>query len=62
MAQLCSYRFNFWLAALRRLQYVEQQNGERVVAEALAYQLRLSLETVVRERQQLRSGRVNTLP
>jgi predicted Zn-dependent protease len=37
-------------------QYVEQQNGERAVAEALAYQLRLSLETVVRERQQLRIG------
>jgi predicted Zn-dependent protease len=37
-------------------QYVEQQNGERAVAETLAYQLRLSRETVVRERQQLRIG------
>jgi hypothetical protein len=37
-------------------QYVEQQNGERTIAETLAYQLRLNLETVVRERQQLRIG------
>jgi metalloendopeptidase OMA1, mitochondrial len=37
-------------------QYVEQQNGERVIAETLAYQLRLNLDTVVRERQQLRIG------
>jgi metalloendopeptidase OMA1, mitochondrial len=37
-------------------QYVEQQNGERAVAETLTYQLRLSRETVVRERQQLRIG------
>jgi predicted Zn-dependent protease len=28
-------------------QYVEQQNGERAVAETLAYQLRLGRETVV---------------
>jgi hypothetical protein len=37
-------------------QYVEQQNGERAVAETLAYQLRLGRETVVSERQQLRIG------
>jgi hypothetical protein len=37
-------------------QYVEQQNGERAIAETLAYQLRLNLETIVRERQQLRIG------
>jgi predicted Zn-dependent protease len=37
-------------------QYVEQQTGERAIAETLAYQLRLNLETIVRERQQLRMG------
>ena len=36
--------------------YVAEQGGERPVAEALAYQLRLSLQTVVRERQQLGIG------
>ncbi len=37
-------------------QLVEQQNGERAVAQALAYELRLNLITVVNERQQLRVG------
>jgi Zn-dependent protease with chaperone function len=35
---------------------VEQQNGERAVAEALAYKLRLNLLTIVNERQQLKVG------
>jgi len=35
---------------------VEQQNGERAVAEALAYELRLNLPTIVNERQQLKVG------
>ena len=37
-------------------QFVEQQNGERAVAEALAYKLRLNLLTIVNERQQLKVG------
>jgi predicted Zn-dependent protease len=37
-------------------QFVEQQNGERAVAEALAYELRLNLPTIVNERQQLKVG------
>lgn len=36
--------------------YVEQQNGERPVVEALAYELRLNAQTVVQERQKLRIG------
>lgn len=36
--------------------YVIEQNGERAVAEALAYELRLSLQTVLQERQQLGIG------
>jgi len=36
--------------------YVEQQNGGRAIVEALAYELRLSPQTVVQERQQLRVG------
>ena len=45
---------------LKRMQaintYVGQQNGERPVVEALSYQLRLSLQTIVQERQQLGIG------
>jgi predicted Zn-dependent protease len=37
-------------------QFVEQQNGERAIAEALAYELRLNLPTIVNERQQLKVG------
>lgn len=37
-------------------QFVEQQNGERAVAQALSYELRLNLSTVVYERQQLKVG------
>ena len=37
-------------------QFVEQQNGERAVAEALSYELRLNLAVVVNERQQLKVG------
>jgi predicted Zn-dependent protease len=37
-------------------QYVEQQNGERAIVEALAYELRLGPQTIVQERQQLRVG------
>jgi metalloendopeptidase OMA1, mitochondrial len=37
-------------------QYVEQQNGERLIAQVLAHELQLSLPTVVQERQQLRVG------
>ncbi|HZA53899.1 MAG TPA: hypothetical protein VE616_06600 [Candidatus Udaeobacter sp.] len=36
--------------------YVEQQNGERPVVEALAYELRLTLQSVLQERHQLRVG------
>jgi predicted Zn-dependent protease len=36
--------------------YVEQQNGERVIIEALAYELRLRPQSVIQERQQLRMG------
>ena len=42
------------LAALNR--YVEEQNGERAVVEALAYQLGIIPQLVVQERQQLRLG------
>ncbi len=35
---------------------VEQQNGERAVVEALAYELRLSPQSLVQERQQLQTG------
>ena len=35
---------------------VEQQNGERAVVEALAYELRMSPQAVVQERQQLQTG------
>ena len=45
---------------LKRIQainsYVGEQNGERPVVEALAYQLRLNPQTIVQERQQLRVG------
>ena len=45
---------------LKRIQainsYVQEQNGERPVVEALAYQLRLNPQTIVQERQQLRVG------
>ena len=45
---------------LKRIQainsYVEGQNGERPVVEALAYQLRLNPQTIVQERQQLQVG------
>jgi len=45
---------------LKRIQainsYVGEQNGERPVVEALAYQLRLNPQTIVQERQQLRIG------
>jgi predicted Zn-dependent protease len=45
---------------LKRVQainsYVEQQNGERPVLEALASELRLSPQTIIQERQQLRIG------
>ena len=37
-------------------QFVEQQNGERAVAQALSYELGLNLSTIVNERQQLRVG------
>jgi len=36
--------------------FVAEQNGERPVVEALAYELRLSPQTVFQERQQLRVG------
>ncbi len=42
------------MAAIDR--FVEEQNGERAVVEALAYELRLSPQTIVQERQQLRVG------
>ena len=35
---------------------MEQQNGERAVVEALAYELRMSPQTIVQERQQLQTG------
>ena len=45
---------------LKRVQainrYVEEQNGERPVVAALAYQLRLNAQMVRQERQQLRIG------
>jgi predicted Zn-dependent protease len=45
---------------LKRIQainrYVEGQNGERPVVEALAYQLRLNAQMVVQERRKLRIG------
>ena len=45
---------------LKRIQainrYVEQQNGERPLVEALAYELRLNPQSVLQERQQLRVG------
>lgn len=37
-------------------QFVEQQNGERAVAQALSYELRLNLLTIINERQQLKVG------
>jgi len=36
--------------------YVEEQNGERPIVEALAYELRLNAQIIARERQQLRVG------
>jgi predicted Zn-dependent protease len=42
------------MAAIDR--YVEEQNGERAIVEALAYELRLRPQVVVQERQQLRVG------
>ena len=42
------------VAALNR--YVEEQNGERAVIEALAYQLGINPQLVIQERQQLRLG------
>lgn len=45
---------------LKRIQainrYVEEQNGERAIVEGLAYELRLSPQLVVQERQKLRVG------
>lgn len=45
---------------LKRIQainrYVEEQNGERAIVEGLAYELRLSPQIVVQERQKLRVG------
>lgn len=45
---------------LKRVQainaYVEQQNGERPVVEALGYELRLNPQTIAQERQQLGIG------
>ena len=35
---------------------IEQQNGERAVVEALAYELRMSPQAIVQERQQLQIG------
>jgi len=35
---------------------IEQQNGERAVVEALAYELRISPQAIVQERQQLQTG------
>jgi predicted Zn-dependent protease len=35
-------------------QYAEQQNGERAIVEALAYELRLPPQVIFQERQQLR--------
>jgi predicted Zn-dependent protease len=35
---------------------IEQQNGERAVVEALAYELRMSPQSIVQERQQLQTG------
>lgn len=42
------------VAALNR--YVEEQNGERAVIEALAHQLGINPQSVIQERQQLRLG------
>jgi predicted Zn-dependent protease len=42
------------VATLNR--YVEEQNGERAVVEALAYQLGVNPQLVIQERQQLRLG------
>lgn len=42
------------VAAVNR--FVEEQNGERVVVEALATELRLNRQIIVQERQQLRMG------
>jgi len=36
--------------------YVEEQNGERAIVEALAYELRLRPQVVLQERQQLQIG------
>ena len=36
--------------------FVEGQNGERPIVEALSYQLRLNPQTIVQERQQYRIG------
>ena len=35
---------------------IEQQNGERAVVEALAYELRMTSQAIVQERQQLQTG------
>ena len=47
-------------ALLKRIdeinRYVEEQNGERPVVEALAYELRLNPQAVAEERQRLRIG------
>jgi len=42
------------VAAVNR--FVEEQNGERVVVQALAWELRVNPQIVVQERQQLRVG------
>src|SRR5262249_45145752 len=42
------------MAAVNR--FVEEQNGERVMVEALAVQLRVYPQTILNERQQLRTG------
>jgi predicted Zn-dependent protease len=42
------------VAAVNR--FVEEQNGERVIVEALARELRLNPQLIVQERQQLRVG------
>lgn len=42
------------VAAVNR--FIEEQNGERLIVEALALQLRLHPQTILQERQQVRTG------
>ncbi len=42
------------MAAIDR--YVQEQNGERIIVEALAYELRLRPQSILQERQQLQIG------